>query len=205
MGKINIFYGSQVDIEGAWIRWDNRTCFLSAISQIWIGNPNEGKWGFMKDSEQEGLNVELKSGTVHSFLSNEHDFLVQAYELLCGLAAIGISEGKNTIDFENNVIEIYEEAEEEEEPEILLTPVLTGNTLIIQELDNLSEHLKKKETVGTAVLQLLEDITGCYGGTCNKALADLYKIFIQLSLINDCNELGLNTLIEEVKSNIYRV
>lgn len=195
MGKINIFVGSQVDIEGKAIRWDNRTCFLSAISQIWIGKLNKNR---AEQSEAEGkaLNIELVSGSLHSFLSDDEDFLQKAYELLCKITSEGASTGKCTIDFEKNLLQNHEEPE----PAVVysrLSPVQ-------KDLMKLLDYLKKREKPSTAEEQLLGEIAGYYDGTCEKEIHELYKTFVQLSLINECNELGLSTLIDEVRANIYR-
>lgn len=203
MRKINVFYDLRVDIEGAVMQWENHTCLISNISQIWIGTLNERKWVFMKDTDQEGLNVELNSGSIHSFVSDDKEFLIQAYELLCSIVIDRGCEGMNTIDFEHNELLIYEEPEEILEPE---TVVVSSNIIVNpvkRELNILVEHCKKKENMGTAVIQLLEDICNCYDGSCKSNLQDLYKMFIQLTLVNDCNELGLNLLLEEVKMHVY--
>lgn len=67
----------------------------------------------------------------------------------------------------------------------------------------LTEYYKKKENPEPIILQLLDEIARCYDGENSRDLQDLYQSFIQLSLINDCNELGLNLLINEVKTRIY--
>lgn len=208
-GKAIVFHNSHINIEGTLIRWEKHTCVISAISHVWIGAPAEGKWRGSKGAEYEGLNVELYSGTVYSFLNSSQDFLLQAYETLCSLLDEADRKGKNTLDFENNSITMAEETEAETEPEEAAEfrpePAYSVNNPIKQELLVLLEHCKKKGTAGTAVLQLLEDIISCYdGGTGGQNLQEMYRLFVQLSLVNDCNELGLNGLIEEVKSKIYQ-
>lgn len=206
MGKVNLLYGSRVELEGGVIRWDNHTCFITALSQIWIGKPYGGKWGIAKE-ESEGLNVELISGNAHSFISSDHEFLEQAYELICSMAEKGGCKGKHTIDFEHYEIQIYEEPEEElpePEPEPEPEPVfkLVSSNPLKQELETLMEYCKNKEDGATAILQLLEGIGESYDGT-RRDVQELYKLFIQLSLINDCNELGLNLLINDVKAHVF--
>lgn len=205
-GKANVFRGSHINIEGTLIRWEKHTCVISAISRIWIGAPLEGKWGGSKGGEQEGLNVELHSGTVYTFLNSSQDFLLQAYETLCSLMDEAGRKGKNTLDFENNLITMAEEAEEEKEEAAELRPEPAYSAIhpVIQELRVLMEHCKEKGTAGTVILQLLEDIISCYEGRGSQNLQELYRLFVQLSLVNECNELGLNGLIGEVKAKIYQ-
>lgn len=206
IGKVNVFYGPHIDIEGVSMRWDNHTCFISSISQLWIGRPNERKWGMTIETEDEGLNIELNSGSVHCFISDSHDFLVQSYELLCKIAAEGRSEEQYTLNFETSLLESPEEPEEEkadEEPAPQSEPVNPGSLSLKQELLILSEHYKKKGNPEPIILQLLDEIAHCYDGENSRDLQELYRSFIQLSLINDCNELGLNMLINEVKTRIY--
>lgn len=206
IGKSNVFYGPHVDIQGVLIRWDNHTCVISAISQLWVGKPNDRKWGMTIESEDEGLNIELKSGSVHSFISGSHDFLMEAYDLMCKVTAEGRSEEQYTVDFENNSLKKHEEPKEEQEEETpapqtpLVNPAISSPK---EELLILKEHYKKGKNAEPIILQLLDEIAACYDGNNAKDLQELYKSFIQLSLVNDCNELGLNRLIEEVKIRIY--
>lgn len=203
MGKCNVFYDLKVEIEGAALQWENHTCLLSAISQIWIGKPNERRW-VLKDANQEGLNVELKSGSIHSFISDDKEFLDQAYQLLCSIVKDGKSEGLNTIDFEFNELHVYEEHREEIlEPEPASVPVNPMMNPVKRELIALMEYCKQKEHSGTVVEQLLQDICDCYDGARKNNIGDLYKMFIQLTLVDECNELGLNALLEEVKRHVY--
>lgn len=203
MGRINLYYDVQVELEGSVIRWENHTCLLSAVSQLWIGRPYDGLWGLVKDTDQEGLNVELNSGYVYSFISASRGFLAQAYELLCRTIQEGGSKGKHTMDFERLEVQVYEEPVEEEE-EVIPEPMPPRVNPLSLELAVLREHCEKKEHTGTAVLQLLDDIEDCSSGSCKKDVQELYKMFVQLALINDCNELGLNLLINDVKSHVYR-
>lgn len=204
MGKINVFYDLQVELEGTVMQWGTHTCLISAISQIWVGKPNEGRWTFRRDMNREGLNVELSSGSIHSFLSDDKEFLDQAYQLLCSIIRNGGREGPNTIDFEFNELQVYEEPEEETaEPESQSASVNPSMSPVKQELNLLIEHCKQKEHLGTAVEQLLQDICDCYDGNCKSNIQELYKMFIQLALINDCNQLGLNVLLDEVKLHVY--
>lgn len=44
-GKSNLFMTPLITVGKGLIRWENRTCFLSAVSQIWIGKAVGRRWG----------------------------------------------------------------------------------------------------------------------------------------------------------------
>lgn len=200
-GKSNLFMTPLITVGKGLIRWENRTCLLSAVSQLWIGKAVGRRWGAAAETGAEGLNLELNSGSSLCFVSDSHDFLVQAYELLSEMIAGGESGKKYLMDFEKNLLE---------EPEDLAIPASAapasetpGSRSVRQEMQMLLERYRQKEEAEPGALALLEEIAACCDGENSSDLSELYKRFIQLSLIRDCNELGLNLLIDDIKTRIY--
>ena len=214
MGNSNVYSNQLVTIKDRFVQWEKHTCFLSAVSMISIGKPITRNSKFAAAEKREGVNLELNSGSVTTFLSEDNDFLTEVYELLCVIVLQGRCEGAYTLDFRDSTI-VYEEEEKEEEVEEVI-PILEeeekekvqfiispGGDSVRQELLILLENIKNSDSPNLEAKQLLEKIIICRDGNCSQ-LQELYHTFLQFSLINNCNELGLNQLIDEVKAKIFQ-
>lgn len=156
------------------------------------------------------VNIELDSGKSLSFLAYEEASAKQFYDTL-KLAMNGAIESKITFD-SNGAIETVSE-----EP-VVYTPVpapeptssLTDisekelqQTPLLGELQALYQSITKKTDANSELLNLI-DITGQHAKTGNQeGLRQVFEQFVTLGLIGNCNELGLECLIREIKQSLY--
>ena len=73
-----------------------------------------------------------------------------------------------------------------------------------QELQVLYENYTKKEDTDNEILAFLEELIGLTESGERSSLTAAYKKFVTLGLISDCNELGLDKIIQEIKASIYQ-
>ena len=100
---------------------------------------------------------------------------------------------------------IIENTEIEKESSSSIQNVMASgiNEPIIRELQKLTLYYTKNSEINNEILSLIEKTIQSVNMNDKIEAKKLYSSFITMGLINDCNELGLNTLINEIKANIY--
>lgn len=155
---------------------------------------------------KNAVNIELTSGVTCSFLAEREELAVQACRLIVEYAA-----GKENT--ETSVIQLYgeveipaAEAESKEEPsakvkELKLESNMTNLTSM--DLKKLYEHEQEKEAPDQTLLSLIEETIPLVEAGNRQESKIKFTKFIEAGLIQECNELGLNSLIKDIKSSIY--
>lgn len=150
--NIKVFRDTRIFLEKGFIQCPKATCRISALSQISLEKSSD-TWLFSGDGGEDGLILELDSGSQYVFFAKNKDILNQAYEYLCECMTVGIQEGKWLIDFEEGVIkEVLPEAyklpdevmEEHAPPEIMIQPEVVPDANIDLEIDRMIEFLASR-------------------------------------------------------------
>lgn len=169
-----------------------------------------GVW-LIAAKRKNAINIELSSGVTCSFLVNQEAFAAQVCRRIVEYAA-----GKQTLE----VIVIRLDGEEEmpeETGEIGETqrkvPLpetvseykreIAPTSLTTLDLTKLYENEKEKETPDQALLTLIEETIPVVEAGDRQESKIKFAKFIKAGLIQECNELGLNSLIKDIKSSLY--
>lgn len=182
--------------------WGGITIKLLALA-LYLGAWNYRYW---KEKDVKGIFLESSSGKVYSFISSNEAFTTQAYDLIRDLIAKNSSSSKAEISFSGDGKIVYNSAEEKEKEKVVQTlniPLDGINSNIIRELQNLLENYGKKNKANADILDLIENTIQSVVTDDKAELKKSFSQFIMTGLINDCNELGLNSLIEAIKITVY--
>lgn len=155
-----------------------------------------------KQMRYKGIHLESSSGQIYSLISDNEPFTEQAYGRILELFAEGTPFPKLEIDFsgDGKIIEHSEEAKENQAMNILSKGI---NGQIIKELQSLLNDYRKKKETNAEILNLLENTIQAAAKDNKEELKKSFGKFVTMGLIEDCNQLGLNTLISEIKAYIY--
>uniref|UniRef100_UPI0006CF6164 hypothetical protein n=1 Tax=Clostridium sp. NkU-1 TaxID=1095009 RepID=UPI0006CF6164 len=152
-----------------------------------------------------GINFEISSGKIYSFVCTNKEFTLQpttdqrSYfkkQYGSSLQISFLGDGK-----------IIDNSEAEKEPSSgdQMMNVMTSaiNEPIIRELQKLAMHYTKNSEINNEILSLIEKTIQSLNMNDKNEAKKFFSSFVTMGLINDCNELGLNALIDEIKANIY--
>lgn len=169
--------------------------------------------------EYRGLNLELCSGEIYSFVSKNTVFVNRVYHLINQIIAKNNDTTIYNISFKGNGEIIIN-------PEVLTAEELTAEKLMVKKsaednreipnmlnLDRITEQLymeinelyidyRKRDDIDAEILSLIGQTAQQIGTGDKKSLKESYSKFITSGLINNCNELALNFLIEEIRKNV---
>lgn len=157
-----------------------------------------------KQESSIGINFEISSGVIYSFVCKNEEFTLQAYDLISNLISKNNMASRLQISFLGDG-KIIENTEIEKESSSSIQNVMASgiNEPIIRELQKLTLYYTKNSEINNEILSLIEKTIQSVNMNDKIEAKKLYSSFITMGLINDCNELGLNTLINEIKANIY--
>ncbi|KEZ89312.1 hypothetical protein [Lacrimispora celerecrescens] len=157
-----------------------------------------------KQESSIGINFEISSGVIYSFVCKNEEFTLQAYDLISNLISKNNMASRLQISFLGDG-KIIENTEIEKESSSSIQNVMASgiNEPIIRELQKLTLYYTKNSEINNEILSLIEKTIQSVNMNDKIEAKKLYSNFITMGLINDCNELGLNTLINEIKANIY--
>lgn len=162
-------------------------------------------WRFYLQPDKTGkyVNIKLHSGDVITFSANNPDTLFQFYS-----AVKKMSEGTDfpeIIFAEDGKIVAKPEEETEPEPDVMeLSSKSVPSGGLIDELKKLYQNYTDKTDADSEILSLINDTARLIKTGNQQETIESYKKFVTLGLISDCNELGLDKLIQEIKSSIYQ-
>lgn len=204
--NIRLFQNVTVKLDRFSVQCGSYTCFFSSICQIWLGDEKETR-KLTGKFDTESLNLELNSGCIYSFLSNNSDFLLRAYHLF--LSQKHGFEEETELDFEHGTIGDERKNLEEADPERVISKRAANAAIdtdkgVIYELKILLDFYNNKPGPDSQVISLLKEILAGIEQNKSDRIKELSRTFIQLSLIHDCNELGLGKLIAYVIYNVYQ-
>ncbi|WP_349948477.1 hypothetical protein ABFV83_08595 [Lacrimispora sp. BS-2] len=153
-----------------------------------------------------GINFEISSGKVYSFICTNKEFTLQAYDLISDLISKNSTGSSLQISFLGDG-KIIDNSETKEEPSsgAQMMNVMTSaiNEPIIRELQKLAMHYTKNSEINNEILSLIEKTIQSLNMNDKNEVKKFFSSFITMGLINDCNELGLHALIGQIKENIY--
>ena len=157
-----------------------------------------------KQESSIGINFEISSGVIYSFVCNNEEFTLQAYDLISNLISKRNTASRLQISFLGDG-KIIDNTETEKESSSSSQNIMVSgiNEPIISELQKLTLYYTKNSEINNEILSLIEKTIQSVNMNDKIEAKKFYSSFITMGLINDCNELGLNTLINEIKANIY--
>ncbi|PJJ28500.1 hypothetical protein [Lacrimispora celerecrescens] len=159
-----------------------------------------------KQESSIGINFEISSGKIYSFICNNEEFTHQAYDLISNLISKRNMASRLEISFlgDGKIIDNSETDKESSSSAQMVNVMASGiNEPIIRELQKLTLHYTKNSEINNEILSLIEKTTQSINMNDKVEAKKFYSSFVTMGLINDCNELGLNALINEIKANIY--
>lgn len=168
---------------------------LAAVSVVLLCLARPGKTG-------PQVHVEMESGTILSFFADEESTAGKFYESL-KLAVSGHIGSEITIDSDGNITEIVKEAPEHHSAVTEIPGKEVQQTPLLGELQKLSQSITKKSSENEELLHLIDETSNLVKKGDREGLKQVFEKFITSGLIGDCNELGLETLIQEIKGCLY--
>lgn len=168
-----------------------------------------GAWALCSRSGRNTklVNIGFSTGAVYSFAPPNDSFAQQ----LCGTLT-GLMEGNNTVDYEisflgDGTITALTPPEPAPQPKaatVLEASMPAGkNGQLISELQQLYQCYTKKNNTGSEILDLINDTSRLIEINDAAGIKASFTKFVTLGLISDCNELGLDSLIKEIKAILY--
>lgn len=159
-----------------------------------------------KQESSLGINFEISSGKIYSFVCNNEEFTRQAYDLIIDLISKRYTNSSLQISFlgDGKIIDNSDKEKESSSGTQTMNFMAGGmNEPVIKELQKLSMHYTKNSEINNEILSLIEKTIQSLNMNDKTEAKKFFGSFITMGLINDCNELGLNALIDEIKANIY--
>ena len=184
-------------------------CTILMVTVLVIGTSAWMVW-FHNVKNRKGVHLGLISGEIYSFYSENSLFNSKIYELLIRLIAenddttiyhIELS-GEGKIMEELKVKETVEAEEIAEPPHKLSIPHENKGPLVT-ELNQLLSNCEHKNEMNEENIKLIENTIQVAEVNDREKMKKSFEQFIISGLINDCNDLGLDTLINEIKSCVY--
>lgn len=168
---------------------------LAVVTVMQFGSGRTGKEGLQ-------VNVELDSGKVLSFLAVENASAEQFYDSLKS-AITGNIESEITFDSHGRLRVDVEEAPGQTPAVKDISIIDVKQNPLLGELQKLYQSITKKTDANSELLHLIDETVHHVKTGNREGLKQEFEQFITLGLIGDCNELGLESLIQEIKSSLY--
>lgn len=171
---------------------------LAAAAVLWLLYQRSGK-------AEKQVHIKLMNGDIISFSGQDGESIAGFYEAVKSLAEGGSA---SEILFDENgkaVKNSEEDTAGKPAPDIVKAGKRsTAGGPLAQELQVLYENYTKKTDVDSEILAFLNDMADLIESGDRIRLTAAYKKFVTLGLIGDCNELGLDKIIREIKASIYQ-
>lgn len=168
---------------------------LAAVTAVLLYLARPGK-------AEPQVHVELDSGVILSFLADEESAAGKFYESL-KLAVSGNIDSEITIDSGGNITEIAKETPEHPSALTEIPDKEVQQSPLLDELQKLSQSITRKSSENEEILHLIDETANMVKKGDQEGLKQVFEKFITSGLIGDCNELGLETLIQEIKGRLY--
>ncbi len=157
-----------------------------------------------KQENSKGINFEISSGIIYSFLCDNEEFTSQAYDLISDIISKGSTSSSLQISFlGDGMIIDNSEKEKESSTDSQIVMANGANDPLIKELQKLSIHYTQNNEINKEILNLIEKTVQSLNTNDKTEIKKSFSSFVTMGLINECNELGLNALIDGIKANIY--
>ena len=154
------------------------------------------------DKNMNQVNIKLLSGDVITFTSSNEESLDSFYKALQEF----LSRRGSSIEFDadGKKIETVEIEPVKESSGIMgMDKKSTSNNPLVNDLRKLYLGYSKKSDTNSEILHLIDNAARLIETDDKEGLKSTLREFISQGLIGECNELGLDSLIQEIKNNIY--
>lgn len=161
---------------------------------------------YWKQKDDKGISIETGSGAIYSFVSDNEEFAGQAYDLISDIITQNNEFSNVQISFlgDGKIIDNSVTEKEKEDDKQALNIMSSGvNEQLVGELEELFMNYNKKNETDKEILDLIEKAIQSLTVNDKKEMKKSFSKFIMMGLINDCNELGLNALIDTIKTSVY--
>ncbi len=161
---------------------------------------------YLKRKDIKDINIEINTGIIFSFASNNEDFTQQVYELMIDHLTKKEVYSEINIDFngDGKIDEITLAVEEKPiNKEIIKVQSVKETSPLIIDLQKLLAKYTEKSSDDKDALELIENTIMLTQLSDNEGIKQSFGEFIKIGLINDCNELGLYSLIEAIRKAVY--
>jgi hypothetical protein len=152
-------------------------------------------------SEEQSINIELSSGEIYCFSAEDTEFVLQVYNHINDIIAGKETEADLDINLSTGTITDNHKIEIEAETQVVSKAKRKAPSN--KEIQTLLDYVKGKEEVDTEAVAIIEELSDKLDSGNRDGIKDILSKFISKGLINDCNELELNGLVDIVKQNIY--
>lgn len=159
----------------------------------------------IKNRGTKHVNLELSSGKIYSFATESEGFAGELHETLRNLLAVGSTGLRREILFEDGG-KIIDQPEAPRLIEPITSATVRGSapdSPIMRELQKLHELYTAKVAVDNEIVALIDEAKTVTAENDRNGLKVVFSQFVTSGLINDCNELSLDSLLQEIKSVIY--
>lgn len=183
-----------------------KTVVMLAILALYLG-----AWAVNRRSAKDNslVHIGLTSGAVCSFVSPGGGFGREFIRTLTGLME-GNGAAGYEIRFEGDgQITLLTPPEPEPAPESKAANVMEANLpagpsgRLAGELQKLYQRYIQKNDTGSEILDLINETAGQFARNDKEGINACLTKFVTFGLVNDCNELGLDSLIQEIKNSLY--
>lgn len=169
---------------------------LGVGSAIWFYKRSQG------DSKNL-VHVKLHCGDTLSFSAKDEETVNKFYNVLKEAAESDFTT-KIKFDTEGKIVKNSEKEVPQKMATILEVDAQNfKNGNLVNELQKLYLGYEKKTETNSEVLQLIDHTAHLMMSDDHEGLKVSFQKFVTLGLVSDCNELGLDSLIEEIKSSLY--
>lgn len=171
---------------------------LAASAAVWLLYHRTG-------SAEKMVHMKLLDGDIISFSAHDEDSAAGFYEAVKSLTEDGTAA---EILFDENG-KAVKSSEEDTAKDTTPAKVKTVSRNAVrgplaQELQVLYENYSKKEDADSEILAFIDEMIGLTESGDRSSLTAAYKKFVTMGLISECNELGLDKIIQEIKASIYQ-
>lgn len=152
------------------------------------------------------VNLELVSGEIYSFAAGSEAFAGKLYETLKQLLEAGGDSPHYEIMFEDGgeIIDRDREDRQEKMPGMMEAEQADApGGKLAGELKKLYECYTAKADTDGEILSLINETGNMVKKNDREGLKSAFGRFVTSGLINDCNELGLDSLLQEIRMMIY--
>ncbi|WP_294144973.1 DUF6232 family protein [uncultured Clostridium sp.] len=164
---------------------------------------------YRSGNTERWIHLELYSGEIYSLSTGSDDFIDQFYDALKE-SFWGINPPGHEINFNTDGKIVSAVKEPVKEEPVKETPGIMGisgqgtkNSQLVSELQKLYQSYIKKTDTNSEILNLINDAARLIEANDQDGLKASFKKFVLAGLINDCNDLGLDSLITEIRSSVY--
>lgn len=158
-----------------------------------------------KKTDKKYIHLETYSNEIYSFVSEEKEFIHKAYEIIRDSVEKNNIVSNIQISFvgKGKIIDESLGKEIKKESQVLSIIPDAADKVLINDLQKLFASLSQKEGDNKEVLNLVEETIKLINTNDIDKKKKFLAEFVTLGLINDCNELGLSTLINQIKNSLY--